>query len=182
MDILSLFSTNVFVLQCALDLTSLEKKCLNHKKFEKSSTISNHGGYQGHNFHSDEIFQEVFKNIPQAPNKPLKSIAMHQWININKKGDSNVIHSHDPYKGFALSGVFYIRAPRNCGNIVFYDPRHYLTSAPDQEYYNDQNDNYWIEPKENLLLIFPSWLTHSVDTNQNSIERISISFNIKLNY
>ncbi len=182
MNKLSLFPTDVFIQQCKLNLVELEQQCINHKKFEKSSNISNIGGYQGHNFYSKNLFQEIFNNLPQVPNKPLKSIAINQWVNINKKGDSNQIHNHDPYKGFALSGVFYVRAPKSCGNIVFYDPRQYITTSPDHEYYNDCNDSYWIEPKENMLLIFPAWLYHSVDPNKSSFDRISISFNIKLNY
>lgn len=39
---------------------------------------------------------------------------------------------------------------------------------------------FYVEPKEGLLLIFPSWTLHYVTSGQNDTERISIAFNIKL--
>ena len=36
-----------------------------------------------------------------------------------------------------------------------------------------------IKPEEGMLVLFPSWLTHSVDPNMSSDERVVISFNIK---
>ena len=37
-----------------------------------------------------------------------------------------------------------------------------------------------IEPKENLLIVFPSWVLHAVETNLSDEERISLSFNFDL--
>ena len=37
-----------------------------------------------------------------------------------------------------------------------------------------------IKPIKNMLLIFPSWSEHSVDTNESDDTRISLSFNTKL--
>jgi len=34
-----------------------------------------------------------------------------------------------------------------------------------------------ITPKSNMLLIFPSWMNHSVEANLNNDPRISVSFN-----
>ena len=38
-----------------------------------------------------------------------------------------------------------------------------------------------IVPEEGLLVLFPSWLHHSVQANTSNEERIVISFNIDLN-
>ena len=40
--------------------------------------------------------------------------------------------------------------------------------------------SFSIEPKEGLLVLFPSYLYHSVDLNRSGEERIVISFNINL--
>ena len=34
-----------------------------------------------------------------------------------------------------------------------------------------------IPPKENMLLVFPSWVPHAVETNLSNEDRISLSFN-----
>ena len=41
-------------------------------------------------------------------------------------------------------------------------------------------DIFRIGPKERLLVLFPSYLYHSVDQNLSKEERIIISFNINL--
>ena len=38
-----------------------------------------------------------------------------------------------------------------------------------------------ISPKENMLVVFPAWVPHAVEINLSDEERISLSFNFKLN-
>ena len=45
---------------------------------------------------------------------------------------------------------------------------------------NHSNSEQWIfEPKENILLLFPSWLQHNVLPHLGKEERVSISFNLR---
>ena len=39
---------------------------------------------------------------------------------------------------------------------------------------------YYVQPKENLMILFPSWLMHSVDASASDDDRISLSFNIHI--
>ena len=48
------------------------------------------------------------------------------WININAKGGSNALHDHP---GASLSGVFWINAPKDSGNIVFKNPHNFAESS-----------------------------------------------------
>ena len=44
--------------------------------------------------------------------------------------------------------------------------------------FNEYNSGVWkYSPKENLCLLFPSYLKHYVEPNLNKKDRISISFN-----
>lgn len=108
----------------------------------------------------------------------------NMWINVNGPGGYNVLHTHP---NSDLSGVFWINCPKNCGNLVFESPNHFtqyktIESCDEQikqslNYYN----NFWLEPTEGKLIIFPSDLKHFVKENLSNEDRISISFNIKLN-
>ena len=102
------------------------------------------------------------------------------WINRNPKGASNTRHTHITYsRPLLLSGVYYIKVPENSGRIRFYDPRLIsLMNPPDYEYYHDSQLYNFIEPQEDMILFFPSWLEHDVEVNQSNEERISIGFNI----
>ena len=104
----------------------------------------------------------------------------NMWAIINTGGAANLRHQHG---NSTISGAYYVKAPNNCGDIVFYDPR----PAPIYSYPNVNKVNFLnaqvngISPKEGALILFPSFLDHSVNENNSNKERIVISFNIKLN-
>ena len=101
------------------------------------------------------------------------------WAIINEKGASNERHHHG---NSALSAAYYVRAPKDCGDIEFYDPRPApVYSHPIAKKPNILNATVnSITPDEGLLVLFPSYLDHSVKPNLSSDQRIVISFNVNL--
>ena len=103
----------------------------------------------------------------------------NMWAIINTGGSANLRHQHG---NSTISGAYYVRAPKNSGDIVFYDPR----PAPVYTYPKALNPNLLnaqvngISPKEGALVLFPSYLDHSVNENLSNEERIVISFNITI--
>jgi len=103
----------------------------------------------------------------------------NMWAIINIGGSTNLRHQHG---NSTISGAYYIRAPKNCGDIVFYDPR----PAPVYSHPNINSPNFLnaqvnsVSPKEGALVLFPSYLDHSVNENLSNEERIVISFNIRI--
>ena len=103
----------------------------------------------------------------------------NMWAIINTGGSANLRHQHG---NSTISGAYYVKAPENSGDIVFYDPR----PAPVYSYPKALNPNILnaqvngISPKEGALVLFPSYLDHSVNENMSNNERIVISFNITI--
>lgn len=101
------------------------------------------------------------------------------WANLNPPGHSHVIHTHP---NNYLSGVYYLRAPKDSGDIEFIDPRQQaLVLQPRLKAQTPHNA--WkqrIAPQDGQLLIFNSWFQHQVKENMSQQDRISISFNIML--
>ena len=103
----------------------------------------------------------------------------NMWAIINTGGSANLRHQHG---NSTISGAYYVRAPKNSGDIVFYDPR----PAPVYTFPKALNPNLLnaqvngISPKEGALVLFPSYLDHSVNENLSNEERIVISFNITI--
>ena len=103
----------------------------------------------------------------------------NMWAIINTGGSANLRHQHG---NSTISGAYYVRAPKNSGDIVFYDPR----PAPVYTYPKALSPNLLnaqvngINPKEGALVLFPSYLDHSVNENLSNEERIVISFNITI--
>tara|TARA_B100001250_G_scaffold409352_1_gene433526 strand:+ start:1825 stop:2427 length:603 start_codon:yes stop_codon:yes gene_type:complete len=101
------------------------------------------------------------------------------WSIINKRGSSNAMHIHS---NSYLSAAYYVKAPEKCGDIVFYDPRQSrLVRKPKISKLNNLNgEEVNIKPTDGLLVLFPSYLYHSVNENLSNKERIVISFNVDL--
>ncbi|PPR46233.1 MAG: hypothetical protein CFH18_00548 [Alphaproteobacteria bacterium MarineAlpha5_Bin8] len=151
---------------------------------------SNILGWHSENFNLEDkepkfFFDSIYNNLSKAINdmgwdnqqNKIKVTAM--WSIINKENASNSRHIHS--NNF-LSGAYYIKAPKNCGDILFHDPRDAkVIRKPITSKANKLNAEVVnISPQEGLLILFPSYLFHSVKENISGEERIVISFNIDL--
>ena len=101
------------------------------------------------------------------------------WANANGKHAYNNVHNHP---NSLLSGVYYVKAEGDCGDLLFFDPRKQASvMQPDFRERTQINSSMQsISPEAGTLIIFPSWLDHSVNQNLSDVDRISISFNINL--
>ena len=184
-----------------LDVNEIANFCYDLKnatniKIQKS----NRGGWQSDNVDINLIenleFNKLLNEIRIGINKVSSSIGIlseldigNLWININQYGNYNTPHHH---AGSILSGTFYVKTPENCGNINFENPVGPLMESYLQYWHfteNELNCLPWLTSgamfpcEENMMIIFPSWIKHSVDKNSNiSEDRISISFNVGRKY
>jgi len=88
------------------------------------------------------------------------------WATYHAGHASHFQHSHGEQ---LLSGVYYVKVPPSAGVITFHDPR---GAGP------PFNRMLHIQPRQGDVLLFPSWLQHSVHPTPGSDERISIAFNV----
>jgi uncharacterized protein (TIGR02466 family) len=92
-------------------------------------------------------------------------------------------HEHT-HSNSLFSGVLYLKAVKDTGQISFHNPKKYLDfSSPTLNLgfteWNIFNSDKWsITPNENQIIIFPSNVTHSVEINNSKDDRISIAFNL----
>lgn len=107
------------------------------------------------------------------------------WAVVNRAGDYNVPHNHNPN---VISGAFYVRVPEamQAGEIVFLDPRLNLNASVSRSLQEREQLPPWNKtsishlPHLGDLLLFPSWLMHYVNAftaPDPDAERIVISFN-----
>ncbi len=103
----------------------------------------------------------------------------NMWSIINKKDSFNDRHHHG---NSDLSAAYYVSADEVSGDIVFYDPRQAFTfSHPQSSEINNLNAQVKsVTPKSGTLVLFPSYLDHSVNPSKSSKDRIVISFNVSL--
>ena len=151
--------------------------------------LSNRGGWQSDQVNILQCKSETLKKIiidslsrflPMSENV---SMVIEGWKNINFPGSFNVKHNHPRCN---LSGVLWIKAPKDSGNIVFTSPQ-FFDKFQELYSYNDEFKlksnaymTYYFVPKEGRILIFPSSLEHEVKENKSNEDRISFSFNVQL--
>jgi len=125
----------------------------------------------------DELFKmqfEVYKEewLDRQP------ILGNVWANINPPGAYNAPHIHP---NALFSGVYYIKAPKNSGDLICNEPRAGAQLSMPTRKSGKPPKDLWrevhFEPKEGRIIMFPFYLWHSVAPNLSNDIRISVSFN-----
>ena len=102
----------------------------------------------------------------------------NMWANINPPGGMNRAHQHP---NSLWSGVYWIKTPKNCGQLKIDDPRSVACMTRPRQKDGKKPDRLWrethYEPVAGRCIMFPSWLMHCVDPNESNDIRISVSFN-----
>lgn len=158
-------------------------------KDPEGTKLSNHGGWQSTSFPvttKEDVLQSLLINcLSKFPSvSESVNITISAWVNINKTGDYNVRHVHPDCD---LSGVLWIKCPPNSGAIRFVSPYEFqdynLIKSYTEDFKNENNFNqkFHVTPTEGKIIIFPSHLHHLVEENKSNDDRISVSFNLKLN-
>ena len=160
------------------------------KKDPKGRVISNEGGWQSSLIQNDDnIIKSTLMKVISSYFQSNKIFEYGGdldtlWININGKGHYNKLHHH-PLSD--LSGVFWIKASKNSGNLEFTCPHDFVQANEMSCYtkkYRDDNkifSSYYFNPSAGRVMIFPSFLLHHVLPNNSDEDRISVSFNLLLN-
>lgn len=100
------------------------------------------------------------------------------WSNFN---DSRQCINSEHVHGDVLSGVFYLKAPEGSGKLSVVNPginKMWQGCGLTSQKNPFTAESILIEPIEGNILLFPSYIAHSVLPNDHDDERISISFNL----
>ena len=181
------FPTIIYAKDVQLDNRLFEREVIEWSKKDKGIRRTNMIGWHSTtDMHKIPVFKplvdELFKMQMEIYREELltrEPIIGNMWANINPPGGYNRPHIH-PNSHF--SGVYYIKAPQNSGEIVFNDPRSAAHMIMPERVKNIKPPSHlWREvrviPLEGRMLMFPSWLWHCVEPNESNDIRISVSFN-----
>lgn len=159
---------------------------------ERSNHRALGGWHSQNNLHQDRRFSAIVDIVDQSsqtvatklgydPEYPLRIGTM--WSIINGPGSFNKAHIHP---SSLWSGVYYVQAPENSGNIQFTDPRTanvMLTPRFGATRLRSTWTKVNYSPTAGRMLLFPSWLYHAVGPNLSeqkgaAADRVVISFNL----
>lgn len=104
----------------------------------------------------DKIMYEIEDKIFPRKDPNYRYNLYNAWVAIYKNGHYATPHNHIPS---TLSFVYYLKTPQNSTPLVF--------------------EEFNISPHEDLLTVFPSYLTHSVPIHKGE-DRICLAGNLDL--
>ena len=94
------------------------------------------------------------------------------WMSVFSQGD----YAHQHCHGAAdISGVYYVKAIPNDAKFYFRSSKKGMSSS---YAFNQILDKKTIEPTTGMLVLFPGWLEHGVETQLSDHKRVSVSFNL----
>ena len=109
---------------------------------------------------------------------------VQMWLNVNGPFSYNVSHRHP---GSNLAGVLWIKQTPESGRFVFdnMDVGYrdaMLLNATDREHLEEKKmpPEYVPQYTDGTMILFPAGLSHRVEINETTEDRISLSFNIKI--
>lgn len=195
-DLMHLFSTPVGTLNVpdAADLTpKIAEVILAKEASEQGLTRSNQGGWHSKDdlmtwpelafANLPEMFQSSVSHMIAATSRMPRfnvQLKMAAWANVNRPGTANSTHIHPENH---WSGVFYVQTTdfsadplEKAGNLILRDPRGPVSMLRSP----GQTDVFAIAPRQGTIVMFPSWLYHSVRPFSIDTVRISIAFNARI--
>jgi uncharacterized protein (TIGR02466 family) len=116
----------------------------------------------------DEYVKAVY-----APKEAVSLRVTQSWLNYTKPGEFHHKHAHP---NSFISGVLYLKAAKERDRIYFYRDGYQQIKLTTDNWNLYNSESWWFEAATGEMLLFPSSLTHMVETVQGD-ERISLSFN-----
>jgi uncharacterized protein (TIGR02466 family) len=129
----------------------------------------------------DVIMREASNVLDAFAIKRDRHYITNMWANIANPNRRHAMHNHP---NSLLSGLVYIRTPKNCGPTVFASPR--LLSKNFEPNYLRKNelnaDAFTMPAEKGRMLMWPSHVPHAVEQGSadESDERIVVAFNIMI--
>lgn len=177
----NLFPTPVGRYELGRDLTAKELSFL--KKQETRSNTGNTTSIDNTILKAKELTQlrdfietkvsDYFTTV-YNPKHNVNLKITQSWTNYTDKGQYH--HKHEHPNSF-VSGVFYVQADKTKDRIYFYRNGYQQIKFPPSDWNVWNSESWWFEVGTCDLILFPSSLTHMVQTVESDKTRISLSFN-----
>jgi uncharacterized protein (TIGR02466 family) len=179
-----IFPTPIYISKIDRELTKNELSFIDKTKLD---TYNNEGNTTSNDNYI--LNQKAFKDLKQeldlrvqdyfdkviSPSNNITPYITQSWLNYT---ETNQYHHKHAHPNSLVSGVFYINCHEEHDKIKFFNDN-YKTIKPEVKDYNIWNsETWWFSVKTGDVIIFPSSLTHMVETKQGDNTRISLAFNV----
>jgi len=179
-----IFPTPVYISKLNRELNKKELSFIDKTKLDtyknegnttsKDNYILNNKEFKDLKKELDLKVQDYFDKVI-CPANNITPYITQSWLNYT---ETNQYHHKHEHPNSLVSGVFYINCHQEHDKIKFFNNT-YKTIKPEVKDWNIWNsESWWFTVKTGDVILFPSSLTHMVETKQGDNTRISLAFNV----
>lgn len=182
-NIINLFPSIAYTDMVYLNDNIMEKV----KSFEYERMYADNGSYTKNKYVLEEL-PDVKNQIQKIVDKYIHEIhsvvdhqkfeLMNSWVNIHKPNDWAQRHDH---ANSVLSGVLFLEVPEKSGAFIIHrEHKNFVDNCIRLDYKHQNEYNTYdvkFKPKKGGLILFPSWVIHSVTKNESEQNRYTLAFN-----
>jgi uncharacterized protein (TIGR02466 family) len=183
-NISGIFPTPIYISKLNRELTNkelsfIDKTKLDIYKNEGNSTsndnyILNDKAFKNLKEQLDLIIKDYFDKIISPANNITPYITQ-SWLNYT---ETNQYHHKHQHPNSLVSGVFYINCNDQFDKIKFFKEDYKIIKPEVKEWNIWNSESWWFSVKTGDIILFPSSLTHMVETKEGTNTRISLAFNV----
>jgi uncharacterized protein (TIGR02466 family) len=179
-----IFQTPIYMSKINRELTNKELSFINKTKSDiyknegnttsNDNYILNHKTFKDLKTDLDLRVKDYFEKVMSSTDAITPYITQ-SWLNYT---ETNQYHHKHQHSNSLVSGVFYINCDDKFDKIKFFNDK-YSTIKPEVKDWNIWNsETWWFSVKTGDIILFPSSLTHMVETKEGTNTRISLAFNV----
>ena len=183
-NISGIFPTPIYISKIDREVTSKELSFIDKTKLDtynnegnKTSNdnyILNHKAFKDLKKELDLRVKDYFDKVISPANNITPYITQ-SWLNYTETNQYHHKHSH-PHS--LVSGVFYINCHEEHDKIKFFNDNYKTIKLEVKDWNLWNSESWWFSVKTGDIILFPSSLTHMVETKQGDNTRISLAFNV----
>jgi uncharacterized protein (TIGR02466 family) len=180
----SIFPTPIYISKIDRKLTPLELKFVDKNKkyfYKNDGNITSNNNYILNEKPFANIKKELYLKVQDyfdkviSPANKITPYITQSWLNYT---ETNQYHHKHAHPNSLVSGVFYINSDKENDKIKFFNDKYQTIKTEIKEYNVWNSESWWFNVKTGDVILFPSSLTHMVETKQGDNTRISLAFNV----
>lgn len=183
-SVIRLFPTGIIKTNIDRAITDEEMDVVNYHRNLTNHNVGN--VFSKNTYILDNELQNIRKFIEYGIEAYVKTIIdpysdnlqfyiTQSWLNYS---DPEEFHHRHPHPNSIISGSFYINADPEYDNIVFHKELYQQISFDSKNTNMFNCRSHQVDVKTGDLVLFPSYLEHSVPNTRSKNTRISLAFNV----
>ncbi len=183
-NINGIFPTPIYISKLDRELTPLELKFVDKNKkdhYKNDGNITSNNNYILNEKPFSNIKKELELRVKDyfdkviSPANNITPYITQSWLNYT---ETNQYHHKHAHPNSLVSGVFYINCHEEHDKIKFFNDNYKTIKLEVKDWNLYNSESWWFSVKTGDIILFPSSLTHMVETKQGDNTRISLAFNV----